>query len=350
MPRCLLILLLAVVAKPQAARAADAPVPPDRAAERMKLPEGFRVSLVAGKPQLVKPIAMTTDDRGRLWVVESHSYPNWITDGKPGKDRVLIFEDKGKGKYESKVFLDHGTNLSGIALGFGGVWLCATPNLLFIPIKPGTDEPAGPPRVVLDGWSLQAKHNVFNSLTWGPDGWLYGCNGILATSHIGKPGTPENQRIALNCGVWRYHPTRELFEPFCLGHHQSVGTRFRRPRRGVHHQLRHRTSVSTRFRERTSSGCTVKTLIPHVYSLMQTCADHIHWAGGDWTKSRGGAGAHDDAGGGHAHAGAWSTSATTGRMSIAATFSCATSTAIASIRTFSSAKVPVTSRGTARTS
>ena len=38
---------------------------------------------------------MTTDDRGRLWVVESHSYPHWITDGSPGKDRVLIFEDKG---------------------------------------------------------------------------------------------------------------------------------------------------------------------------------------------------------------------------------------------------------------
>jgi putative heme-binding domain-containing protein len=45
-------------------------------------------------------------------------------------------------------------------------------------------------------------------------------------------------------------------------------------------------------------------LNPHVYGLMQSCADHIHWAGGDWTKSRGGIGAHDAAGGGHAHAGA----------------------------------------------
>jgi hypothetical protein len=39
--------------------------PPGRAAERMKLPAGFRATLVAGEPQLVKPIAMTTDDRGR---------------------------------------------------------------------------------------------------------------------------------------------------------------------------------------------------------------------------------------------------------------------------------------------
>ena len=81
------------------AGAADAPVPPERAVERMKLPEGFRVALVAGEPRMVKPIAMTTDDRGRLWVVESHSYPHWLTDGKEGRDRILILEDRqGNGR------------------------------------------------------------------------------------------------------------------------------------------------------------------------------------------------------------------------------------------------------------
>jgi hypothetical protein len=37
---------------------------------------------------------------------------------------------------------------------------------------------------------------------------------------------------------------------------------------------------------------------------MASCADHIHWGGGDWTSSRGGKGTHDAPGGGHAHAGA----------------------------------------------
>jgi putative heme-binding domain-containing protein len=45
-------------------------------------------------------------------------------------------------------------------------------------------------------------------------------------------------------------------------------------------------------------------LNPQCYGLMESCADHIHWAGGDWTTSRGGKGAHDNPGGGHAHAGA----------------------------------------------
>jgi putative membrane-bound dehydrogenase-like protein len=246
---------------------------------------------------------MTTDDRGRLWVVESHSYPHWITDGKPGKDRVLILEDLGKGKYDCKVFLDNGTNLSGIALGEDGVWLCATPNLLFIPLKPREDAPAGPPRVVLDGWSLEAKHNVFNSLTWGPDGWLYGCNGITATSYVGPPNTEKDRRVPFNCGVWRYHPVREKFEPFAWGTTNPWGLDF--DDRGeafiTNCVIEHLFHVVPGAHFKRMYG---QDLNPHVYGLMQSCADHIHWAGGDWTKSRGGLGAHDEAGGGHAHAGA----------------------------------------------
>lgn len=53
------------------------PLPPVEAAQRMKAPEGFRVTLFAGEPDVVQPIAMTTDERGRLWVVECLSYPSW---------------------------------------------------------------------------------------------------------------------------------------------------------------------------------------------------------------------------------------------------------------------------------
>jgi putative membrane-bound dehydrogenase-like protein len=247
---------------------------------------------------------MTLDDRGRLWVVESHSYPNWITDGSPGRDRVLILEDrKGTGHFDScKVFLDRGTNLSGIAVGFGGVWLCATPNLLFIPTDPSGDRPAGPPQVLLDGWSLQAKHNVFNSLTWGPDGYLYGGNGILATSYVGAPGTPETKRVPFNCGVWRYHPTKRTFEVFAWGTTNPWGLDF--DERGelfiTNCVIKHLWHVVPGAHFQRMYG---EDLDPHVYGLMESCADHLHWGGGDWTTSRGGLGAHNEAGGGHAHVG-----------------------------------------------
>jgi putative membrane-bound dehydrogenase-like protein len=283
----------------------NAPLLPKDAPKHMTLPDGFKVTLFAGEPDVVQPIAFTFDDRGRLWVVECLSYPDWSRDGS-GHDRVVIFEDtKGAGSFDKKtVFYDKGSNLSGIALGFGGVWLCSTPNLVFIPIKDGEDAPAGPPQVMLDGWNLnEAKHNVFNSLTWGPDGWLWGCNGIQSNSLVGKPGAKKEERTAINCGVWRYHPTKKVFETVANGTTNPWGLDF------------------DDYGEAFITNCVIKHLWhvipgahfqrmygedfnPHLYGLMESCADHIHWGGGDWTTSRGGQGAHDAPGGGHAHVGA----------------------------------------------
>ena len=114
---------------------------------------GFKATLFAGEPDVVQPIAFTFDDRGRLWVVENYSYPGWTGEKK---DRVLIFEDRdGDGQFdERKVFLDNGSNLSGIEWGFGGVWLCSTPNLVFVPDRNADDVPDGDPVIKLDGWDL----------------------------------------------------------------------------------------------------------------------------------------------------------------------------------------------------
>ncbi|MBX9581805.1 MAG: c-type cytochrome [Gemmataceae bacterium] len=287
---------------------ADRPLPPDAAAKAMTVPDGFKVTLFAGEPDVVQPIAMTFDTRGRLWVVECKSYPKWTSDGK-GSDRVVILEDTdGDGRHDKKtVFLDNGSNLSGIELGFGGVWLCSLPNLIFIPMKEGEDKPAGPPEILLDGWNLKdTKHNVFNSLGWGPDGWLYGCNGIQARSKVGKPGTPDKDRVYLDCGVWRYHPTRRTFEVYATGttnpfgldwddHGQMVFTNC------VIHHLWH-VVPGGRYERMYGEDAN-----PHAYGLMTSCADHLHWGGGAWTSSRatgvGGKPEHSEAGGGHAHSG-----------------------------------------------
>lgn len=284
--------------------AADRPVAPGEAPGRMTLPDGFRATLFAGEPDVVQPIAFTFDDRGRMWVVECLSYPNW-TDGKAGNDRVTIYEDAdGDGRFDRRtVFWDKGRNLSGIALGFGGVWLCSTPELVFVPDRDGDDKPDGPPEVVLDGWDLKARHNVFNGLTWGPDGWLYGCNGILSNSKVGAPGTPEAQRTSLNCGVWRYHPTRKEFEAFAHGTTNPWGLDFDDHGEAfitncVIHHLFH--VIPGGHFERMFG----QDINPHSYGLLKSVADYIHWGGGHWTSSRGGQGVHSDAGGGHAHSGA----------------------------------------------
>ena len=140
------------------------------------------------------------------------------------------------------------SNLSGIELGFGGVWLCSSPNLRLRP-DPRRTTSRGPPEVVLDGWNIKdTKHNIFNSLGWGPDGWLYGCNGIQAKAWVGKPGTPKDQRPYIDCGVWRYHPTRKVVRGGRPRHDQPVRPGLGRVRRDVHHELRDRPPVPLRPR------------------------------------------------------------------------------------------------------
>ncbi|MFC5456034.1 PVC-type heme-binding CxxCH protein [Prosthecobacter fluviatilis] len=203
----------------------------------MKLQDGFQVELIAAEPDVRQPIAFCFDERGRMWVAEAFSYPNRQPEGQ-GKDRISIFEDtNGDGSFETKKIFCEGLNLvSGIEVGFGGVWVGAAPYLIFIPDidhddradalntshksyqtyskVPGLHFTA---YALLDGWGYQDTHETLNSFTWGPDGWLYGNQGVFTQSHIGKPGTPDDQRISMNAGVWRYHPVRHVFEIFCHG-------------------------------------------------------------------------------------------------------------------------------------
>ena len=125
--------------------------PANEALAGMQVPDGFLVSLVAAEPDVSQPIGMAIDEAGRLWVAECRSYPKW---NQRRGDKVLIFADNdGDGRFETRtVFVDGLSNLSGIEVGLGGVWLICSPNLLFIPDADSDGKPDGPAVVVLDGW------------------------------------------------------------------------------------------------------------------------------------------------------------------------------------------------------
>ena len=193
----------------------------------MKLVEGFQAELIAAEPDLHQPIAFAIDERGRLWVVEAFSYPN-KQPANAGKDRIRILSDNdGDGAFETKQTFIEGLNLvSGIEVGFGGVWVGAAPELLFIPDRDSDDKPDGPPEVLLDGFGYQDTHETLNSFVWGPDGWLYGNQGVFNTAKIGKPGAGEKDRATLRSGIWRYHPLRHTFEVFAHGGSNQWGLAF----------------------------------------------------------------------------------------------------------------------------
>ena len=142
-------------------------LPPEEAAKAATVPPGFELKLFAGEPDIVNPIAFCIDDRGRLWVTESHTYPIRAKEGE-GRDRILVFEDtNGDGRFDKRtVFMEKLNLVSGMEVGFGGVWVGAAPNFLFIPIADGdTPKPAGEPQVLLDGWGFQDTHEMLNTFT-----------------------------------------------------------------------------------------------------------------------------------------------------------------------------------------
>lgn len=272
-----------------------------QAAAAMKVPEGFRVTVAAAEPEVMQPIAMALDDRGRVWIAEAYEYPIRAK-GEKGRDRIVIFEDvDGDGTLESRKVFTEGLNLvSGLEVGFGGVWVGAAPYLMFIPDQNHDDKPDAEPQILLDGWGYQDTHETLNAFIWGPDGWLYGCHGVFTHSKVGKPGCKDEERQPINAGVWRYHPTKHIFEVFAHGTSNPWGVDFNDYGDAfitacVIPHLYHMIDGGRYIRQAGNH------FNPHTYRDIDTIADHLHYLG---ATPHSGNNKSDAAGGGHAHAGA----------------------------------------------
>lgn len=314
-------------AQPKKAVAMGEGRPPEEAAAVMTVPEGFRVQLSAGEPLVHQPIAFTIDPRGRIWVAEAYTYPNRAKAGE-GKDKIVILEDtNGDGTFEKRKVFIEGLNLvSGLELGFGGVWVGAAPYLMFIPDRNGDDLPDQPAvqaaqanlmfpqdvpagaTVLLDGFGWQDTHETLNAFIWGPDGWLYGCHGVFTHSRVGKPGTADADRQGLNAGVWRYHPTRHEFEVFSHGTSNPWGVDFDDQGQAFITAcvIPHLWHMIQGGRYHRQGG---QHFNPYTFEDIKTIADHLHYVGKIQDHAWWGHEPHAPtdtlaAGGGHAHCGA----------------------------------------------
>lgn len=220
-------MLLSVAVLGQNARnsfAADAVIPhnqqhapgpaltPDEAIAKMQVPPGFSVEVVASEPQVVNPVAMAIDERGRFWITESFEYPR--QSAGPGRDRIKILEDTDQdGKVDQVKIFAEGLNIpSGIAVGHGGVWVANSPDILFLQDTDGDDR-ADKQELIVTGFGRTDTHELPNSLTWGPDGWLYGLNGVFNYSRVQHRG----KDLQFTCTLFRIHPRTREFQLFCEG-------------------------------------------------------------------------------------------------------------------------------------
>lgn len=282
------------------------PMPAAEAARRFAVPDGFDVTVFSAEPDVQNPIAMTWDSKGRIWIAENYTYAERSQRFELSlRDRVVILADTtGDGVADQrKVFTDQVQMLTAVEVGHGGVWLMCPPQVLFIPDADGDDVPDGPAQVVLDGFDVAKDnyHNFANGLRFGPDGWLYGRCGGSCPGRIGKPGTPDEKRFALEGGVWRYHPIRQDVEVLCAGTTNPWGHDWNAAGElffvnTVNGHLWHMIPGAHYMRPFTLDPN------PRTYQSIDMHADHWHFdTGKSWTASRDGAA--NSLGGGHAHIG-----------------------------------------------
>lgn len=218
------------------------PPSPAESIRKLQVSAGLEVQVVASEPVVRKPVSITFDDRGRLWVLQYLQYPtpnglkavavdqylrtkyDMIPEPPPagpqGRDRISLLEDTNFDGIADRT-RDFITNLnlaSGFALGYDGVFVVQPPYLLFYPDKNHDDHPDGQPEVLLNGFGMEDAHAFANSLTWGPDGWLYGAQGSTVTARI--------RGIEFQQGIWRYHPRTKDFELFAEGGGNTWGIEF----------------------------------------------------------------------------------------------------------------------------
>ena len=187
---------------------------PKVALERMKVADGYEVNLFASEvefPDLAKPLQMTFDTRGRLWVLTSPTYPHALPDEKPN-DKLIVLEDtNGDGRADkSTVFADHLYIPTGFALGDGGVYIAQQPMLMFMKDTNG-DGKADERRILLHGFGTEDSHHSIHAWQWGPDGALYFQEGTFLHSQVETPFGPRRMAYA---GVWRYEPRTEKLDVF----------------------------------------------------------------------------------------------------------------------------------------
>ncbi len=186
----------------------------DESKKTFKLPEGYEANLFASEaefPDLKKPVQMTFDAKGRLWVTTMASYPMYLP-GRPVNDKVLILEDtNGDGKADKQTIFAEGLHVpTGIELGDGGAYIAQQPNLMFLKDTDGDDK-ADTRKVILHGFDSGDSHHAIHAFTWDPGGALYFNEG---TFHYSQVETPYGPRRLNEAGIFRYEPKTEKFEPF----------------------------------------------------------------------------------------------------------------------------------------
>ncbi len=183
------------------------PLPPAESLKHYVAPEDFLVELYAAEPDLGgKPIAMTWDERGRLWVCETYDYPNELQPPGKGRDRIRICEDAdGDGRADKfTVFAEQLSIPTAITIFRGGAIVQNGTETIYLKDTDGDDR-ADLRRVLISGWALGDTHGGVSNFQYGLDNWIWAMQGYNNST----PEFPGAKSQSFRMGFFRFRLSQD---------------------------------------------------------------------------------------------------------------------------------------------
>ncbi|HEX8913483.1 MAG TPA: PVC-type heme-binding CxxCH protein, partial [Humisphaera sp.] len=178
------------------------------AIKMMAVAKGYEVNLFADEakfPQLVNPVQLQVDGKGRLWAAVWPTYPKWEP-LKKMDDAILVFhDDDGDGKADRVTEFAKVQNPLGFEFWNGGVIVTCMSELLFLKDTDG-DGVADQRVILLQGLDTSDTHHAANNLIYGPDGAIYWQSGVFMQHNHEHPWGPSLQTGA--SAMYRFDPRR----------------------------------------------------------------------------------------------------------------------------------------------
>ncbi|AKP53966.1 PVC-type heme-binding CxxCH protein [Cyclobacterium amurskyense] len=177
------------------------PLSPEESMKLVQVPVGFELQLFASEPDIINPMAIAWDDKGRLYVIETSDYPNEVRK-EGGNDKIKILEDTdGDGKADKITVFADGLNIpTSMVYVNGGILLSMAPDFLFLKDTNGDDK-ADIRETIITGWGKSDTHAGPSNLKYGFDNKIWGVLG-----YSGFKGETEGRALSFSQGVYRFSP------------------------------------------------------------------------------------------------------------------------------------------------
>ncbi|MFP6752310.1 MAG: PVC-type heme-binding CxxCH protein [Pirellulaceae bacterium] len=193
--------------------AADSPVTARESLRHFDLAPGMRIEVAAAEPQVVDPVAVRFDSRGRMWVVEMRDYPHGPAEGEPPLSTIRLLEDRDDDGYfeQATIFADKLLYATGLQPWRGGVIVTLAGRVAYMEDTSGD----GRADLIEDWYEGFAQENAqlrANHPRLAMDNQLYVANGLRGGS-VRDSRKPESKAISISGMDFRFNPRTFQYQP-----------------------------------------------------------------------------------------------------------------------------------------